>query len=231
LEQPTDIFSAAQSAFRNTGKTMNKKQVFCIMLPLLAALGYAPISAASFLSDNLSASPVYSQNAPGVTSTDWYASSFMTDGYSYTLQSVAFLMAMTSSSGAAQAAIFTDVSDQPGSQVGALISPGSYSNALASTSFTASGITLAANTTYWVVLSASSGNFNWAWTDSNIGSGVGFTHTWSGSDDAGSSWLTFHDSPQIMQVDANAIPEPAALWLFGIGLAGMRLVERRRIGV
>jgi hypothetical protein len=106
-------------------------------------------------------------------------------------------MAMTSSSGAAQAAIFTDVSDQPGSQVGALISPGSYSNALASTSFTASGITLAANTTYWVVLSASSGNFNWAWTDSNIGSGVGFTHTWSGSDDAGSSWLTFHDSPQI----------------------------------
>lgn len=210
---------------------MNKKQAFCITLPLLAALGYAPISAASFLSDNLSVSPVYSQNAPGVTSTDWYASSFTTDDHSYTLQSVALLMAMTSGPGAAQAAIFTDVSDQPGSQVDALISPGSYSNTLASTSFTANGITLAANTTYWVVLSASSGNFDWAWTDSNTGAGVGFTHTWSGSDDAGNSWLTFHDSPQIMQVEANPIPAPATLWLFGIALAGMRLAERRRTDV
>jgi hypothetical protein len=210
---------------------MNKKQVFCMMSPLLGTLAYAPISAASFISDNLSATPVYSQNAPGVTSTDWYASSFMTDGYSYTLQSVSLLMSMTSSSGVAQAAIFTDVSDQPGSQVGALISPGSYSNNLTATSFTASGINLAANTLYWVVLSASSGNFNWAWTDSNMGSGVGFTHTWAGSDDAGSSWLSFNDSPQIMRVEANAISEPATLWLFGIALAGMRLVERRRTGV
>jgi hypothetical protein len=210
---------------------MNKKPAFYMMLPLLGTLGYAPISAASFLSDNLSASPVYSQNAPGVTSTDWYASSFKTDGYDYMLQSVTLLMAMTSPSGAAQAAIYTNISDQPGSQVGALISPGSYSNTLATTSFAASGINLAANTSYWVVLSAPSGNFNWAWTDSLSGLGVGYTHTWAGSADAGGSWLTFQDSPQIMQVEANAVSEPATLWLFGIALTGMLLVERRRIGV
>ncbi len=56
------------------------------------------------------------------------------------------------------------VGAQPGTLVGNLNSPSSYSATLAATNFSTSGLSLAANTQYWVVLNANSGAFDWSWT-------------------------------------------------------------------
>ncbi len=72
-------------------------------------------------------------------------------------------------------------------------------------SFTASGaqptgLTLAPNTTYWVVMRAKGGEFASAYTDSEIGNGVGYSPTWAQSSNAGASWLTQNTSPLFIGV-------------------------------
>ena len=70
------------------------------------------------------------------------------------------------------------------------------------------GISLAADTTYWVVLNAPTGSFDWGWTADNTGNGVGFQVAWSQSDDAGGTWFTADDYPFRMSVSASASAVP-----------------------
>lgn len=75
------------------------------------------------------------------------------------------------------------------------------------TTFTASGITLAANTTYWVVLGATAGDlFSWSYTADNSGVGAGFSVDWASSSDSGASWSSFSDGPYKMKVEVNSSP-------------------------
>jgi len=72
-------------------------------------------------------------------------------------------------------------------------------------SFTASGtqpsgLTLTPNTTYWIVMRAKSGEFASAYTDSEVGSGVGYSPVWAQSSNAGSSWITQPTSPLFLGV-------------------------------
>ncbi len=58
-----------------------------------------------------------------------------------------------------------------------------------------SGIGLAPNTAYWVVTRAQSGEFAAIYTDSETGTGSGFTPEWARSTDAGQQWSTQGTSP------------------------------------
>jgi hypothetical protein len=203
------------------------------MLSVLALIGTLPSTsrAGTVLSDNLSATSGGTEAASGST---WLTSSFGTDASSYTLNSVTLLLA-NSVGGKAEVDLYTDGGLQPGSFVGTLTAPGSYSSSLASTTFTTSGITLASDSTYWVVLKALSGEFDWSWTTANTGSGVGFQDTWGESDDAGATWFTYDTFPTQMSVSATsasaAVPEPTSLALFGSGAIGLLvsyLLRRRR---
>jgi hypothetical protein len=205
-----------------------------VALFALALMGTTPeaASAASVvLSENLSAATGGTEAASGGR---WLTASFGTDASSYTLESVTLLLA-NASTGQASLALYTDDGLQPGSLVGTLTSPGSYSNSLTNTTFTASGITLAGNSTYWVVLKAIGGQFDWSWTADNTGSGAGFQHTWGASDDAGATWFTYDIYPTQLSVSATAaaVPKPGSMILLGSGavvLLGYSLYRRRGSG-
>ena len=87
--------------------------------------------------------------------------------------------------------LHADGNFEPGARIATLDSPASYSTTPAATVFNASGVTLSANTTYWIVLRPLSGAFEWAWTADNSGAGVGFQHVWGVSDDGGAAWWSF----------------------------------------
>ena len=153
-----------------------------------------------------------------------------TDATSYFLNAVTLLMYEVTSGGA-QVDIFTDSSFAPGTLVGTLTSPSSYPSSDSNVTFTASGITLNSASTYWVVLKAlSSGEYAWAWTEDDTGSGIGFQHTWGYSDDSGSTWYTYDTSPQMMKVEGSPVPVPPSLLLFGPGLFGLAALRRWRRG-
>ena len=158
---------------------------------------------ATVLSSNLTAT---SAGTEATTGTTYNAVSFTTGTSSYTLTAVDLLLAETVT-GTATAAIYSSVTNEPASLIGTLTSPTSYSTTLADTQFTSSGgITLAANTTYWVVLAANSGTFNWSFAASDTGTGVGFTDSWAQTVTVGSSlnYFTYNSSPLQASITATA---------------------------
>lgn len=156
-------------------------------------------AAADTLSNNLTATAGGTESAAGST---WLAASFATGASAYTLDSVTLLLANTGS-GQATAYIYTDGGLKPGSLAGTLVSPATYSSTLAQTTFTGGGISLSANTTYWVVLKAISGTFNWSWTSAIAGAGTGYTNVWGTTSDAGTTWYTYAVYPLQMLVSAS----------------------------
>ena len=211
-------------------------------LTILALLGGVPLAAGAqtTLSNNLSNT---TGGTDAVTGSTYFTSSFGTGVSAYTLNSITLLLD-NSVAGTAGLDIYKDATDyqgnsglSPGTLVGTLISPASYStSALADTTFTASGITLAANSTYWAVLKANTGEFDWSFTDDNsvtAGNGIGYQHTYGESDDAGTTWYTDDTDPQQMSVAATAaspVPEASTAVSFGLplGLLGVSLLLFRR---
>ena len=187
-----------------------------------------PAGAQTILSNNLS-SP--SGGADTATGTNWLTASFNTNASAYTLNNVTLLLANTSA-GAAEVDIYADGGLQPGTLLGTLASPGSYSATLANTTFTTSGLSLAANSTYWTVLKANSGSFDLSFANDDSSTGSGFTDTYGNSPDAGATWFTFQGFPYQMSVTATAtaVPEPGTIALLASGSlfgAGCLLKRRR----
>ena len=83
---------------------------------------------------------------------------------------------------------------------------------------------LAANTTYWLVMSAPiSGSYEWAYAAGDSGSGTGYYPSWGISSDSGSTWFTDNLQPMQMSVIGTPVsvtPEPSAfcLVLLGVGV-------------
>ena len=155
------------------------------------------------LSDNLSGTSGGSETATGST----YLSASFTTTTATTLTQVTLLLDQVSS-GTATVSIYTDSGSEPGTLVATLTSPSNYSSALASTIFSSSsGVSLTANTTYWVVLKASSGSYNWSFTsddENSTSTGDGFTGVWGTSGDSGVTWYTDDDYPLQMSVTTSS---------------------------
>jgi hypothetical protein len=179
-------------------------------LPLLAfLLVSAFIMNADTISNNLSNATAGTETASGST---WVTASFGTGSSSSTLSNVTLLLS-NPAAGVAEVDLYSNSLLQPGSLVGTLNSPGSYSSELSNTTFSSSGLALSANSTYWIVLKALSGEFDWAWTTESSGTGIGFQGTWGISTDAGSTWYTYAVYPTQFSVTTTAAtvtPEPRA---------------------
>jgi hypothetical protein len=201
-------------------------------LPLFAALFLAGTAGleADTISSNLSETSAGTETASGST---WLTASFGTGSSSAALEAVTLLLS-NSTSGAAEVDLYSDGLLAPGSPIAQLTSPATYSTALTDTSFSASGITLAANTTYWIVLKASAGAFDWSWTDDNTGTGIGYQGTWGTSSNAGGTWFTYTAFPTQFSVTTSdstvaTAPEPDTWMLSAAGFLVGGGVLRKRI--
>lgn len=188
-------------------------------------------SAATILSDNLSAAVSGTEAATGST---WLAASFGTDALQYVLDSMMLLLS-NPSAGTAEVEVYDDGGLEPGSLIAVLTSTALFSTTPAQTTFTANGTTLSANSTYWAVLKATSGEFDWSWTSNNTGSGPGFQGSWGISTDAGATWFTYDVFPLQLSVIATpvatATPEagtPALSTAGALAGAAAMFLRRRR---
>jgi hypothetical protein len=184
----------------------------------IAALFLVPAAWADILSSNLSSNVFFTELVSGNT---WIGAGFATGSTTYTLGGATLLMRQNSP-GSATLDLYSDLGGKPGSALGSLGTPSGFSPTLTATEFSGANLLLAANSTYWLVLRSDGGDYEWAYTDNNTGSGPGFIGTWGASDNAGGSWLVSDLDPMIMRVDASpanaAVPEPAEILLFGIGI-------------
>lgn len=193
------------------------------------SIGTAAAAAPLVLSDNLHQATEGGELVAGSRSV---SASFSTGASGeLLLDSVTLLMRMAS---AGQAQLDLHAAgpgpvDQPGGLLASLTAPSGFSSTLAETVFAGNGLALTPQTTYWAVLRAISGDFEWAWTRQLSGVGVGFQGTWGYSDDAGASWETF--ATEAMQMGVTAQPVPGPLPLAGAvpALALGRQLRRRRL--
>jgi hypothetical protein len=183
-----------------------------------------PAAADAVLSDNLTSASGGVETATGDT---WLTAGFGTDGRDYDLTSITLLLQRASIGGQVELDVYDDDFLQPGSLVGSLTYSGTIGSSLSEVTFTTTGLSLAANSSYWVVLKAVTGEFAWSWANDSDGSGAGFQHTWGSTDDAGATWFTYDSYPLQMSVMATAVPEPGSLIPFALG-AGAVLVHFRR---
>ncbi len=198
-----------------------------VLASALALSGY--LSAGVILSNNLTESTLSEDT---ISTSHFEAISFATDNNTYSFNSAILLVAPGVLSSALAPAeglvpfpaadipevdLYTDGGGSgPATLIQTLTPPGSFSG-LAPYTFTGSGIILSPNTTYWVVLKTTSGNFSWAVPTDSVGSGVGFTDTWAFS--SGSTWSVVTGQPDQAEVigDLVAAPEPSSLWLIVCG--------------
>jgi hypothetical protein len=167
---------------------------FHIALVLLAA----PLTAAD-LFDNLDRTAAGAETVSGDLR---LAAAFSSGSAAARLTSVTLLLARTSADGSASLEIRSDEGLEPGALVAALAAPASFSSTPQATTFGADGVQLQAGATYWVVLAAASGTFEWSWTADGTGNGEGFSTLWDSSDDGGAGWYTHDLYPLQLRVTA-----------------------------
>ena len=176
----------------------------------------------------------------GFTSTGWCTSSFITDGASYVLNSATMRVSSQSVPVTIEALLCDDSAGQPGLIVETLIGNpivnSIWDGSLDTTTFEditvlSSGITLAPNTTYWLVATATSGAGVWVSTNTVNSMSPGLwsiTGEHSVSFDSGGTWSAGTPGhPNQFSIEATIVPEPGTLLLLGLG--GMMLRRKCRI--
>jgi hypothetical protein len=188
----------------------------CTAIALATAA--APAAAAT-LSDN---SANASAGTLAASSTQWLADSFVnadTAGDGMTLQAV---LNATTQGGTPQVSLYS--SDASGLIPDTFLASLSAQSSTATTAtFSLSGYTLTAGSTYWIVLGNNGSTSTWSWTANSAGAGSGFTGAWASSDDAGDSFFVGSALvPLQMAVStAAAVPEPGTAATLGLGLLAL----------
>ncbi len=191
----------------------------------LGLMATSQVALATTLSDN-----TYQTSADSVfaTATDWLAASFTTD-VSYDNATLDAVLLANAPSGTSTLALFS--SDPSGLIPGDALATFTLSSSSAtSTAFSLSGVDLKAGTSYWLVLSNSTGESAWSWTQASEGTGTGFTGLWANSDEAGLTWYTNSKLyPLQVAVSISAVPEPSctALSLSSLPLLALLATRRR----
>lgn len=161
----------------------------------------------------------------------WAAQSFTTDGQAYRLDALDAMLGELVGAPTIVAELRADTDGTaPGTvlvTLGLVGAPGSGAPALATLVPTAT-TTLAAGTTYWLVLGAlGEGSYAWEYAEGNAFSGPGSLGSFNYSDDQGLSWIALgSDNPFKLTVQVSAVPVPGVTLLFCAGMAG--LLARRR---
>ena len=166
-----------------------------------------------------------------VTSTAWTANRFTTGNNAggYTLDSVTGLFNGQTTAGTFVAQIYSDSGDRPGSSLESLT--GDAPETFGQHTFTSTGLSLDANTSYWVAWTPTSGHYNYNLTFSNNESSTdGWTiGSRSASSDAGTNWSAEGpSSANLFSIQATPVPEPHEYAMFvGLGLIGFVALRRR----
>ncbi len=194
-----------------------------------AGLAASHRAAAATVLVNSLADATVSQDA--TTGTTEYAVEFTTGSTAAAAVSASLLLE-EASAGTSTLALYADTATANASSGGLIpstllaifTSPTAYdTTGLAAATYNLSGYTLAANTNYWLVLKANSGEFDWAWTGDE-------TDNNADSTDAGVTFFGYPDGSTYqfsVATGTAAVPEPASAAAVAVGLlaAGRR---RRR---
>jgi hypothetical protein len=178
-----------------------------------------------------------------LSTTFWHGISFTTDNNAYTMDTVTLNMELGGSSASIavgapavsdipEVDLYSDSGGSPGSLIAVLAAIGTPTFSLQDVDFAGGGNALAANTTYWIVLRALSGNVSWGYTTTNNGSGIGFTDNIGSSSNSGATWFTeVGDFPDQAEVTADLVgaPEPSTMLLTGAAFLALAGVVRRRL--
>lgn len=199
-----------------------------LMVGLLCAPAWA---APLVLSDNLN----QPQGSIGYASFSYWTAQRFSTGAEGGHISQAVLLMNRQSTGAAVVDIYTVASGLPGTLVGSLSTSAAYTSVPSLQTYTGS-VFVTPNTAYYAVLRATSGDFYWIYTTSELGSGVGYNSTWTYTDNGGASWESPSSiAPHMMSITLSTdVPEfdgsnaPLALSL----MAGLLLscARSRRVG-
>ena len=188
---------------------------------LITFIAGASFSFGATLTDNLSKTTAGNEFVGGPT---WVAAAFSTDNGSYQISSASLLLSTTETS-TAKLDLYSAGSEQPGLLLSTLSSPVSFPTVASPVTFTGSNYILSPNSTYWLVLKAPTGSFDWSWTEDSTGTGAGFLSQWAATDNAGGIWFTSDAQPMQFRVLADpvnaAVPEPGSFTLTALSIAGL----------
>jgi hypothetical protein len=234
-------------------KTLLRATLSVVMAALLITVctmgGPAAADTGSILSNNMD-QPLWAYDA---ALTNGVASSFSTMGLSqpYVLKSVTMDAYQTIPANTGPIYVYSNTGGVPGentatpglpgSSLGSLALLGSFSTSAGTpTTFTSSGISLAANAYYWiVVLPADLGGMQWGIASTSTGTGTGFqpgfavsyfgTEPWGyNGSQLGTYGIEFGDTtPYKMLVGEAPVPLPPTLLLLGSGLLSLAVLRRR----
>lgn len=194
-----------------------------IGLLIAALIGGVCQAAPVTLYDSITGNPVDSANT--ADSTSWLANQFNTDGISYWADSVVLQFA-SAPLGSIQVDLYTNntVGNVPGTFLKAFTNPGAFQSG--ANTFTMSGSpTLAASSSYWVVVKNSG---IWQYTTGNA-SGPGASQRWADGSNSGAIWNAAEGGPYMMTLTAVPVPEPStyAMGAAGLAFSGLMAVRRR----
>jgi hypothetical protein len=202
------------------------RRVFCLGVLVLAPVLHADETLLSNLPSN--------DGGQGIVSSGTQrAVSFTTSGTAFSVTSVT--MRLTNYISSTDTALLTFRLNNGGSPsatvFASLNAPVSESNADGNFVFTpTSGITLTANTTYWLVIAAASNaeTFSWLRSDpSETPTGLATFGIQAISENSGGTWSAGSNGPHSFAINGNTVPEPGTILLVGLGLAGVLYFRRR----
>ena len=218
------------------------RKLFSRSLSRALSIWGVTVVAAMLVGQAASASPVVlydsitgntASAADTADSSQYLADKFLTDAFSYDLNSV--VLELANSPVGVAVDLYSDNSGVPGSSLGSFSNPGSL--VAGPNTFTASGLpTLTSNSAYWIVLrGVASGAADWQFTD---GSGT-VSPNWQTLSSAirtslGGAWNTSSSQPYMMTINATssaAVPEidPASFGsALSLVLGTLSLLGRRR---
>jgi hypothetical protein len=210
--------------------------VFAAMLLASFGQAHAGVVVSNLSETQHGGSTIYGSGPP-----QEYAQQFTTGSQSVTLASIEVPLGAASGTFTPSAELVQDNSGVPGSTALTTFTIPTISTSTTKpypveTLTPTSSVVLSADTTYWLILSATgTGDFKWGYTYSTTFTGPGSLGDYATSQNGGSTWKTypFSEGPELIQV--NSVPEPSSLALMalGVGVAAMagRFRMKRKAGV
>jgi hypothetical protein len=224
---------------KRQGSASAKRFVVPCRHHLYVALGLLFLSAPraglgqTILSDNLNAywpGRVYPYVQGSVVSASaWSAQQFHTNAERYILDSITLGFRIDqgiSPVPTLELKLYSDAAGRPGQFLAELTPPNMSSGVTEFGTFSGAGVNLAPLSSYWAVFDSPDGVFAWDATDDLLGVGTGFSTNTCFSVDGGTTWTVRETAtPNIMQVTATPIPEPATAFLLAATALGLLIAR------